>query len=386
MQKALLQAVILAIACVARATVTSPAISDSPDRYLSKIPVWNPSASLESKSSPRPQPFAVHPSYPPSRIPVHTSRIKPDKHQSYQQISYTSSNIAESVSVKAIKMLKSMSVKFMEEPPTRQSLDVNPGILSLLSTYMKYSAAIYCDVVNMHSSWTCGELCQGETAHAVILAPLKSPRTETSGSSVGIVTLHHLTRSIVVAFRGMKFPRNWASHYRLVTTDASKYRQKGSRVKIPKGVKVHNGFQKIYKGLRDQVQWGLQIATGLHPDYKIYFTGHSLGGALVTLAAMDSALSFGPLKVKQMHLLTYGSPRIGNKEWANWITGTPFVPHLPLESMNYQHHLKGTVVVEGNGKISCIDMDDMSNTKACHNTKLVNPESQAHVSGYFWSA
>jgi len=70
---------------------------------------------------------------------------------------------------------------------------------------------------------------------------------------------------------------------------------------------------------------------------KIYFTGHSMGGALATLAASWYPRSVAPL-------YTWGAPRIGNQEfrtnfpvdaWRCAIVGDP-VPYLPpnLPGMN----------------------------------------------------
>lgn len=44
----------------------------------------------------------------------------------------------------------------------------------------------------------------------------------------------------------------------------------------------------------------------------VYFTGHSLGGALATVASIDVALS---LELQDMFVLTFGSPRCGNASW-----------------------------------------------------------------------
>ncbi|KIH52232.1 triacylglycerol lipase, partial [Ancylostoma duodenale] len=53
-----------------------------------------------------------------------------------------------------------------------------------------------------------------------------------------------------------------------------------------------------------------------HPDWDIWISGHSLGGALATLAAshiVESRVAENPDKVK---LVTLGQPRVGDKEFA----------------------------------------------------------------------
>jgi len=52
-----------------------------------------------------------------------------------------------------------------------------------------------------------------------------------------------------------------------------------------------------------------------YPGYLFIFTGHSLGGALTTLACHDAVLSF-IIPSTQVWLYTYGSPRVGNPAFA----------------------------------------------------------------------
>ena len=46
------------------------------------------------------------------------------------------------------------------------------------------------------------------------------------------------------------------------------------------------------------------------------FTGHSLGGALATHAAMDIMLEEF-ISSQNIKLYTYGGPRVANPEWEN---------------------------------------------------------------------
>ncbi|CAN0306134.1 unnamed protein product, partial [Ectocarpus fasciculatus] len=45
-------------------------------------------------------------------------------------------------------------------------------------------------------------------------------------------------------------------------------------------------------------------------DWHVYITGHSLGGALATLAALDHRRRYPEAKVT---MYNFGSPRVGNK-------------------------------------------------------------------------
>jgi hypothetical protein len=50
-------------------------------------------------------------------------------------------------------------------------------------------------------------------------------------------------------------------------------------------------------------------------DYDLIFTGHSLGGALASLAAAQTRVE-GLRRSEQITLYTFGQPRIGNYEFA----------------------------------------------------------------------
>lgn len=50
-----------------------------------------------------------------------------------------------------------------------------------------------------------------------------------------------------------------------------------------------------------------------HPGASVWFTGHSLGGALATLAILDFKLT----NVASGSAYTFGSPRVGNPAFAS---------------------------------------------------------------------
>jgi triacylglycerol lipase len=99
------------------------------------------------------------------------------------------------------------------------------------------------------------------------------------------------------------------------------------------GVKVHRGF----KGELDKL-WP-SIEKALAGVDRLYVTGHSLGAAMATIAA-------GRMQHKVLALVTFGSPRVGTREFVNGLK----VPHervqnncddvtkVPLLLMGYRHH------------------------------------------------
>jgi hypothetical protein len=57
-----------------------------------------------------------------------------------------------------------------------------------------------------------------------------------------------------------------------------------------------------------------------YPDFQFIFTGHSLGGAMSTLFALDSVLDgYLPVSSSSPALINYASPRVGNYVFASHV-------------------------------------------------------------------
>ncbi|KEG08384.1 putative lipase [Trypanosoma grayi] len=58
-----------------------------------------------------------------------------------------------------------------------------------------------------------------------------------------------------------------------------------------------------------------------NPHLPLLVTGHSLGGAMALLAAADLASQSSSVgAVPRIQLYTFGAPRVGNEEFADWVT------------------------------------------------------------------
>jgi predicted lipase len=109
-----------------------------------------------------------------------------------------------------------------------------------------------------------------------------------------------------LAFTGTFFKSEWYDdiNYKLIYPD--------KLVGCRSQTRVHNGFYQIYLSIRCQLwEWWTKIKG----DAKhLFITGHSLGGALSTLAAFDFAD-----EVDGDHFTHYSfaSPRVGNVNFAH---------------------------------------------------------------------
>ena len=98
-------------------------------------------------------------------------------------------------------------------------------------------------------------------------------------------------------------------------------------------------FYNAYQVLRSVYLSDLTDAVKKYPDYTFVFTGHSLGAALATHAALDAVLS-SIIKRSQTVMYNYGSPRVGDQDFVDLVTSNigeiarvtysnDKVPHLP---------------------------------------------------------
>ncbi|EGG18494.1 hypothetical protein DFA_03988 [Cavenderia fasciculata] len=108
--------------------------------------------------------------------------------------------------------------------------------------------------------------------------------------------------------------------------------------------KVSSGFYDTWYGvggggLRSRVVDIIEQ----HSIDSLTILGHSLGGAMATLASLDFALSYSPYG--NMTVYTYGSPRVGNEDFEvcfdsyvhssyRVVNYEDTIPHLPLPVFN----------------------------------------------------
>ncbi len=103
-----------------------------------------------------------------------------------------------------------------------------------------------------------------------------------------------------------------------------------------------------YQAIEETMFTALQELLLAYPTATILVTGHSLGGAIATYAALDIKRFIAPDRV--VHFYTFGSPRPGNSRFADFVMNTfpngeysrvthykDLVPHVPAEVEGYKH-------------------------------------------------
>jgi hypothetical protein len=128
---------------------------------------------------------------------------------------------------------------------------------------------------------------------------------------------------LLLAFRGTANVANWLTDSHIIQVEDPAYPGK-----------VHRGFAGALEGMWPTVK-GLMPPPG--PGRAVWVTGHSLGGALASLAAVR-LLREG---YRVAGTYTYGSPRVGDLAFYEgyepvnyrFVNNNDVVPHVPLETL-----------------------------------------------------
>jgi hypothetical protein len=123
-----------------------------------------------------------------------------------------------------------------------------------------------------------------------------------------------------------------------------------------KEIGVHAGFQLALNAVWSDVRSKLQGYRAANPDSPLFFTGHSLGAALATIAVARS-------EHRNLALFTFGSPRAGNKAFCEkirtqadlgiyrFVDNQDLVTTVPPKDLFYSH-TAGMMQIAANGDIS----------------------------------
>lgn len=119
--------------------------------------------------------------------------------------------------------------------------------------------------------------------------------------------------------------------------------------------KVHRGFKTEVDDLWPELETALT-----DNDHPLWFCGHSLGGALATIAAGRCFLSHIASNPEALH--TFGSPRVGDNAYVNyvaldhyrWVHNNDIVTRVPPVWMGYRH-CGQEVYLDSKGRIRKLD-------------------------------
>ncbi|KAF2735324.1 alpha/beta-hydrolase [Polyplosphaeria fusca] len=221
-------------------------------------------------------------------------------------------------------------------PASIERRAISSQTLSALQFFSQYSAAAYCPTNNDSPSTklTCpsGNCPLVESADTTTLTEFEN---SLNTDATGFVATDATNKLIVISFRGSRSVRNWITNVNFPLVPTS----------ICAACVAHAGFWQSWKEAEAGVLGAVQQAKAQFPGYKVVATGHSLGGALASLAA-------GVLRSQGTNVdlkYTYGAPKIGTDALANYLTSTSRgntfrvthvddpVPRLPPALIGYRH-------------------------------------------------
>lgn len=133
----------------------------------------------------------------------------------------------------------------------------------------------------------------------------------------------------VIVFRGVE-PVRWSDIYADAAAPATLSETVG---------KVHHGF----KSQVDAVWPEIESTLVEHNDKTLWFSGHSLGGAMATICAERCLVSYVRSEPEELH--TFGSPRVGSTQYVKssrtrhyrWVNNHDAVTRVPPLWMGYRH-------------------------------------------------
>lgn len=271
-------------------------------------------------------------------------------------------------------------------------------------------AASYCNVPNL-PSWNCSRCGDNFTPRRVVFDPL--------WDLLGFAGWSEELDAVVVAFRGTDSHSyyNWVENMRTWRTDLAL-----TLDGIPPHALVHGGFFYSYNGsylagnltaaVAEIVAERQAHARGgggggggggwlwpsggkskkkkddnstssdddnvgkLGTAPTVFVTGHSLGGALATLCALDLHITLG---IPDVRVVSFGSPRVGNYVFAKWFEeeigphwrfthNRDIVPSVPPGYMGFYHVAQEVWVVDMLGRTLVGVCDDSGEDARCHNS------------------
>ena len=140
-----------------------------------------------------------------------------------------------------------------------------------------------------------------------------------TGAAANVTFCH--PNSITVAFRGSRAPLDFIQ-------DAKFGRKLLMTLPDGREAEVHEGFLEDFESIiADVVHEVRGMMAGHHrgarpENLKIYVTGHSLGGSLAILCALEFARQGIPVS----RVVTFGQPRVGNRVFCDLYNSTRTAP------------------------------------------------------------
>ncbi|GFR42703.1 hypothetical protein Agub_g3626 [Astrephomene gubernaculifera] len=218
------------------------------------------------------------------------------------------------------------------DPPPPQ-LDIDEATLA-----GQLASIAYCSHPDLLAAWNCtrcANVTGGFAMHRVVY--------DSVWDLAAYAGFYPPWNAVVLAFRGTDSSNwgQWAENMRAWRTD--------HMYPVPDfpHALIHAGFYTLWANSMLQATFKDAVSELLeaHPGARLVTAGHSMGGALAQLAALEAKLSYNKTHVT---VYTYGAPRVGNLAYqqlfntfidVSWrfTHNRDIVPSVPLQLMGFQH-------------------------------------------------
>jgi len=277
-------------------------------------------------------------------------------------------NLATVFSNKAARWLPRLAGGSLTELDDGPELDVEKARLMA-----RLTSVAYCSDTEVIQSWQCTRCKRVPTfqPHEVVFDKV--------WDVLAYVGYDPSWRAVVVVFRGTD-SSNWGNWINNLKTWRANH-----MYPIPEAPKalVHAGFYSLYtnSALQANVTRAARELVAAHPGTtRLHVTGHSMGGALSALCALDLKFNVGFTDVRSW---SFGSPRVGNWQWeqlyAAHVTESwrfthnrDVVPSLPPQLIGFHHVAREAWLVDvetvGGVDQKVLICDASGEDPSCHNS------------------
>ena len=125
----------------------------------------------------------------------------------------------------------------------------------------------------------------------------------------------NMSESVIIIFKGTTTKAQMKTNLQINTTSTSNSQCQAGTDMCDSDVLVHEGFKVLYSSMHTSILDALS-RTQYKPTYVV---GHSLGGAMTNLC-MYNLFKTKTRNATEMYGLTIGSPRIGNRKFAEYFS------------------------------------------------------------------
>lgn len=209
------------------------------------------------------------------------------------------------------------------QPPTESVLGAGFGDYSQLQWFARLAALGYCARPHHHDAIMDARACPAEACAHTAFDSLQIKRVfEFPGLlevGLGFIGLDHSAKALYLVYKGSASTRDWVKNlnaipvlYVPVVHTSAEF---PTKIAFEcRKCRIHKGFGTFTKTNGATILRAMQHYMEKYPKYRVVVAGHSLGGALALISAVELRLMG-----HQVLVVTLGAPRVGNLRFVRFV-------------------------------------------------------------------